>query len=190
MSGNPTVVLMTTEEMLALPENGMDRELIRGELREKPMTVRNQDHSRIEANVVYWLKDWLRKQTPPRGAVYCGEVGCRLRRNPDTTVGIDVVYAGPELSAHRSPDTTLIDGVPVLAVEILSPSSTEEEINEKLQEYLDAGVASVWIIDPFLQTVQVVRPGVGPELFNIHQEVSGEPYLPGFRLVVTEVFAD
>ena len=30
---------MTAEELLALPENGTDRELMRGELKEKPMTV-------------------------------------------------------------------------------------------------------------------------------------------------------
>ncbi len=39
---------MTTEELLALPEDGLDRELIRGQLREKPMTRRNRWHSRNE----------------------------------------------------------------------------------------------------------------------------------------------
>jgi hypothetical protein len=33
---------MTTEELLALPENGMDRELIRGEVKEKFRTYRNR----------------------------------------------------------------------------------------------------------------------------------------------------
>src|SRR5689334_17467074 len=84
--------LMTTEEMLALPENGMDRELINGELREYPMTKRNQWHSSTEANIAYYLKGW-RDQNPDRGGrVVSGEAGFRLRRNPDTTVGIDVAY--------------------------------------------------------------------------------------------------
>ena len=46
--------LMTTEELLALPDDGVERWLIRGELREKhpppegpPMTVRNRFHSRV-----------------------------------------------------------------------------------------------------------------------------------------------
>lgn len=37
---------MTTADMLALPENGVERWLIDGKLREKPMTVRNRFHSR------------------------------------------------------------------------------------------------------------------------------------------------
>ena len=32
--------LMTTEELLALPDDGIDRWLIAGELRERPMTLK------------------------------------------------------------------------------------------------------------------------------------------------------
>jgi len=46
---------MTTEELLALPEDGVDRYLIRGLLREKPMTKRNRWHTRVEARIVYLL---------------------------------------------------------------------------------------------------------------------------------------
>ena len=104
---------MTTKEMLALPENGMERWLIAGELRERPMTVRNRFHSRVMACVTTELELWLRQQSPPRGQVRCGEAGCRLRRNPDTTVGINVVYVfargdgaavrGYESDRRRSP---------------------------------------------------------------------------------------
>ncbi len=49
--------LMTTEQMLALPEDGVERELIRGQLREKPMTRRSRRHSRTEAAVAYLLSN-------------------------------------------------------------------------------------------------------------------------------------
>ncbi len=39
-----TSSLMTAEELLALPDDGIDRELIRGELREYPMTTRGVPH--------------------------------------------------------------------------------------------------------------------------------------------------
>jgi Uma2 family endonuclease len=184
----PTVPLVTTEELLAMPENGMDRWLIRGELREKPMTYRNRTHSGIEAQITFLLKLWLSKQPKPRGSVHSGEAGCRLHRNPDSTVGIDVVYISAELAANSPTDTTIIDGVPILAVEILSPSDKEEEINEKVDEYLRAGVRQVWLVDPHLQTVQVLRSGAEPELFNKRQEMAGEPDLPGFRVKVAEIF--
>jgi Uma2 family endonuclease len=180
---------MTTEEMLALPDNGVERWLIRGQLREKPMTIRNRRHSRLTARIAQLLGNWLDQQVKPRGEVFDGEVGCRLRRNPDTTVGIDVIYISPELAASEPEDTSLIDGVPVLAVEVLSPNDTEEEINAKVDSYLGAGVSLVWVVDPHDRTVLVYRPGGEPELFNVQQELSGEPHLPGFRVPVAQVFA-
>jgi Uma2 family endonuclease len=179
---------MTTEELLALPEDGVDRWLIRGQLREKPMTVGNRWHGRILARLAQLLGNWLDKQPEPRGEVLGGEAGCRLRRDPDTTIGVDVVYISAELAARESETTSPIDGVPILAVEILFPSDKEEEINEQVDGYLSAGVALVWVVDPHDHTVLVYRPGAEPELFNERQELSGEPHLPGFRVPVAQIF--
>jgi Uma2 family endonuclease len=179
---------MTTEELLELPENGTDRWLIRGELREKPMTVRNRFHSEIMAIVTTELVNWLRGQGQPRGKILCGEAGVRLRHNPDTTVGIDVVYISAEVAARQSDATTLIDGVPILAVEILSPSDTLEETHEKVMDYLAVGVAVVWVIDPYDQAVRAYRPGVPPEFFNNTQELTAEPHLSGFSVPVARLF--
>jgi Uma2 family endonuclease len=180
--------LMTTEEMLALPDNGVERWLIRGELREKPMTVRNRDHSEIMALVTMFLGIWRSDQPEPRGAVVCGEAGARLRRTPESTVGVDVAYIDATVAARRSDDTSLIDGPPILAVEILSPNEVMEDINEKIDEYLDAGVKVVWLIDPHDRTVTIYRKDNEPELVNAKQELSGEPELPGFRVAVVKLF--
>ncbi|HZU35002.1 MAG TPA: Uma2 family endonuclease [Gemmataceae bacterium] len=178
----------TTDELLALPDDGMERWLIRGQVREKPMTVRNRVHSLIMARVTLHLGQWLETQAQPRGQVLCGEAGVRLQRNPDTTVGVDVVYIPADVASRSSPDTTLVDGVPVLAVEILSPSDTQEEIDEKIDTYLSAGVALVWVIDPHHRTVEIFRPSAAPEFVNVQQELTGEPHLPGFRVAVARLF--
>lgn len=181
---------LTTDQMLALPENGVDRELIRGELREKPMATRSPDHSEITVNLSYLLKTWLRGQQRPRGRAYAGEARFRLRRNPDTTVGIDVAYISPELAAATPRRAKLVDGPPALAIEIVSPSDLHEELTEKVEEYLAAGVPLVWVVDPFFQTVQVHRPGREPESYNIKQSLSADRHLPGFNVDVAEIFAD
>jgi Uma2 family endonuclease len=181
-------VLVTTEELLALPDEGMERWLIRGELREKPMTKRNRWHSRVEARIAQILLNWLDQQPEPRGAIHSGEAGVRIRRNPDTTFGIDVVYISAELASRDPAETTLIDGIPILAVEVLSPSETEEEINDKVGELLRGGVALVWLVDPHFETVQVFRPGAPSEMFNVQHELSADPHLPGFRVRVAQIF--
>jgi Uma2 family endonuclease len=181
--------VMTTEEMLAIQEDGVERWLVRGQLREKPMTVRNCTDGRIMANLSYFLERWLVQQPEPCGSVYCGEVGVRLRRGPDTTVGVDVAYVSADTVARQTDDTTLIEGAPVLAVEILSPSDTQEEINEKIDDYLAAGVPLVWIIDPHDRTVEIFQSSEEPLLVNVRQELSGEPHLPGFGVAAAQLFA-
>jgi Uma2 family endonuclease len=112
----------------------------------------------------------------------------RLGGDPDTTVGVDVIYVAADVMARQTDDTTVIDGIPVLAVEILSPGNTIEEIDEKITAYLGAGVALVWVIDPRRRTVLVYRPGAEPELVNVRQELAAEPHLPGFRMPAARLF--
>lgn len=179
---------MTTEELLALPENGMDRWLIAGELRERPMTTRNRFHSYTMTRMAQELANWLDKQPEPRGQVLTGDAGVRLRRNPDTTFGVDVAYVSAEVLAQQSEESTIIDGIPTVAVEILSPKDMIEDINEKIDAYLDAGVPLVWIVNPYHHTVMVYQPDAEPVLFNVQQELTGEPHLPGFRVPVRRLF--
>jgi len=192
MSTAAAPALMTTEDLLAMPDDGIERWLIRGQLREKSgdklMTVRNRFHSRILIRIGQILLDWLDRQPMPRGQIVGGEAGFRISKNPDSVFGVDVAYVSASVMALVSEETTLIDGVPTLAVEILSPSDTHEEVHEKIGEYLKAGVALVWIVDPDDQAVRVYRPGSRPEFFNADHELSGEPHLPGFRVPVRRLF--
>ena len=114
--------LMTTEQLLALPDDGVERWLIRGQLREKPKSFRNRFNSRVMVRIGCVLQDWLDQQPQPRGSVLCGNAGVRLTCNPDTTVGVDVAYVSAESAAHQPDDMPLFDGPPILVVEILVPS--------------------------------------------------------------------
>jgi Uma2 family endonuclease len=124
----------------------------------------------------------------PRGKVSNGEVGFRLSRNPDSTVGVDVAYAPPEVVQVQSIDeTTLYEGAPLLAVEVLSPNDTQQRTSEKVRKSLDAGTKLVWVIDPEYPTVTVHEAGKLPVLYNSRQKVAGDPYLPGLVLPVAEL---
>lgn len=182
------VAPMTAEELDAMPDDGIDRELIRGELRETTMTRRNRLHTSSEARIAHELLKWLESQPRPNGNVHSGEVGCNLRRDPVTSVGIDVAYFSAETLNNQSGESTMIDGPPVLAVEILSPSDQQGDIDEKLAEYLDCGVSQVWIVNPTIRTVTIHRSDAPPRLVNEDDELDGEPHLPGFCVPVARFF--
>ncbi len=180
--------LYTTEDVLAMPDDGKERWLIRGQLREKEMTRRNRFHAALEARLAQLLGNWLDAQPEPRGQVYAGEAGVRLRHDPDTSVGIDVVYFPPGVEAVQGDKTSLVEGVPTLVVEILSPNDVKKEVTEKINDYLAIGVPLVWVIDPDYETITVHRPGLPTELFNTTHHLSADPHLPGFNVPVARVF--
>lgn len=111
-----------------------------------------------------------------------------MAHDPDTTVGIDVTYIGADVMVSQTENSTLIDGAPTLVVEILSLRDTFGHMNEKIDAYLAARVSLVWIIDPHRRTVTKYQPNSEPELFNVGDELSAEPHLPGFRVPVTQLF--
>jgi Uma2 family endonuclease len=111
--------------------------------------------------------------------------------------------------ARRSPDVSWIkldqwnqltqaqqDGfppiVPDFVVELVSPSDLKnqryEDLQAKMQEYLDSGVQLGWLIEPSAKTVEIYRPGKPVEILNNPQTLSGENVLSGFILDLSEIF--
>ena len=180
---------MTIAEFLALPDDGVDRMLIEGELWETGMTARNRLHGKRAARITTKLTLWSDTQPFPRGEVTVGDTGFRLERTPESLVGPDVAYASPQLIAETPEESAFYDGPPVLAVEILSPSDRVEDIAIKVDKYLQVGTA-VWEVNPRYQTVMVHRPGEVIAVYNRTHELIGDPYLPGFRVAVADFFAD
>lgn len=185
----PAEKRFTEADLLAMPDDGVRRWLIDGKIVEVGMTVRNHRHARVEARIAQLLSNWRDAQPRPRGAVYSGEAGIRL--SDTLTVGIDALYLSPELAANQtSDDTTLLVGIPTLAVEILSPSDTQEWIAQRVRTYRRAGVPVVWVVDVEFRTVTVHRPNRPPLPLNEEQELDGGPELPGFRVPVARIFED
>ena len=189
---------LTLEEFLALPDNGMRRWLVDGIVKEwptdgadlePPMTVRKRFHSRILLRLGQVLNNWLDTLPEPRGWFVGGEAGFIFSHEPLLYVGIDVGYVSHEVIARQTDETTLIDGIPLLAVEVLSPSDTLEGIAERRTLYRNVRIPLFWFIDPTEQTVTVHALGEHPRLLNIREELTAEPHLPGFRVPVARLFS-
>jgi Uma2 family endonuclease len=185
----------TTEDLLAMPDDGVRRWIIRGELREEPtehvetgMSLRNRVHSLVMASVSTILKNWQKSLAAPRGAVYCGEIGVILPTEPPPTVGVDVVATTAELEGEQTDATSLIEGVPVLMVQIWSPSTTKATMDEKVAEYLSVGVPTTWVIDPHWQSVTVYHPDQIPTTHYPPATLPADPNLPGLVVAVRDLF--
>jgi Uma2 family endonuclease len=90
---------------------------------------------------------------------------------------------------RRIPRVAMLGFAPDLAVEVLSPSNTPQEMTRKLHDYFGAGVRQVWYVDPVNRTVQVFTAGDQSTLVPEGHHLTGDPVLPGFVLSLHDLFA-
>lgn len=123
------------------------------------------------------------------GRTTCGGSGIVLRRNPDRVVGVDVAFvAKGSLPLKLSPEGYL-ETMPDLVVEVLSKSNTAGYVRRKIEDYLQAGVRLVWIVDPAGRTLVEHRSQTEPRTYTAADIVTAEEVLPGLRLALAEVFS-
>lgn len=77
---------------------------------------------------------------------------------------------------------------PDLAVEVVSLNETVYDTDEKIQEYLDAGVGLIWEVNPEARTVTVHRADGTVNRLREDDELSGEDVVAGFHMKVGDLF--
>ena len=100
----------------------------------------------------------------------------------------DVVYVRIERLPERKIPVGDLRIAPDLVVEVLSPNNTGYEIEEKLNDYLGAGIPLVWIVNPERRTIRVYREEGRTQLYRAQDIIENETVLPGFRIVTSDVF--
>lgn len=124
------------------------------------------------------------------GKIFDSSTGFRLSngaiRSPDVSwIEISRWQAVPKEQQRRFAP---ID--PDLAIELMSPTDELNELQQKMEEYLNCGVKLGWLIAPDLKQVEVYRQGQSVELLDNPFNLSGEDILPGLVVDLTDVFSD
>ena len=80
------------------------------------------------------------------------------------------------------------EGAPDLAVEVISPGDSLEEVEEKVDDYLNAATPLVWVVNPRRRTITIHRPGRDPQVLREADTLTGEDVIPGFQCEVLAAF--
>jgi Uma2 family endonuclease len=162
------------------PENlNRNFELIAGEIVEK---VVSNSRSSI---IALWIMS--------RMVIFVDEHDLGLTSGADggyVVSGERYIPGGAFISKARHPEMpteTYIPLAPDLAVEVLSPTNTDEEIRVKLSNYLAAGTM-VWVVAPG-KRVESHRAGRPVKVLFAGDTLDGEDVLPGFTLSVRDILA-
>ncbi len=149
MATVPNVKTVTYEEWLRMPEvSDAKEEVVNGEIRIMPPP--KWIHSRIVRN----LHRQIEAQVDEREiTVIVEQFGLIIRRAPLTS-------RVPDLAVFENSTIVEKDGyihsAPQLVVEVLSPSNTPRDIEEKLADYASLGVPEAWVLAPQTRTVEVL----------------------------------
>lgn len=153
--------LVTAEELFTMPNNAR-RELVRGEIRE--MARSGATHGSVSNRFAYLLSRHVYEND--LGRVFAADTGFRLHQQPDTVRGADVAFIAKEHIPATGLPAGFWPGAPDLAVEVVSPGDTVEEVEQKVDEYLAAGARMVLVITPRRKTITVHRPGENPAVLR------------------------
>jgi len=174
----------TEEDALRSQERyGAVCELVDGTLVRKAMgayeSLLAAEIIRILGNFIEKLK--LGKLTGPDGPARVKPLRLRF---PDVAF-----YSWPRLRRNFPGRGTSMKIGPDLAIEVLSPDNTADEMDDKLRDYFSLKVRLVWQIDPKTRTARVYRSLTKFKDIPTDGSLSGERVVPGFSLNLAELFA-
>ena len=122
------------------------------------------------------------------GETCAAETGFRL--NSKTVRGADIGFIGKDKLEVFGVPISYFPIAPDLAVEVISPTNTYDEIQDKIEKYFDGGTKLIWIVDPKRSQVFVHRPNNNVSLLDETNILDGEDVVPNFRLPLEKIFGN
>jgi Uma2 family endonuclease len=181
---DPAPGTASERDVLAIHDReGRLYELVDGVLVEKAMGVQE---SFLAAVLIRLLGEFVARHDLGfvLGADGMARLAPGLVRIPDVSF-----VSWQQVPERRVPRVPMLQVAPDLAVEVLSPSNTPEEMNRKLHDYFAAGVRLVWYVDPVNRRVEAFTAVDRSTLIPEDQNLMGEPVLPGLILSLRDLFA-
>lgn len=172
---------LTANDLLKMPE-GDRYELIGGQLRERQSGAWA---AYVAGHVL--VRIWQSQQDWRRGTILGS--GCSYDCFPSGNVlmpKVSFIRFG-RLVDDRVPEGHILIA-PDWAVEVVSPTDIQYDVDRKVVEYLEVGVKLVWVINPDTRFVLIYRGDGSISGVREGGELDGEAVVPGFRCPVTELF--
>ncbi|MEJ7577713.1 MAG: Uma2 family endonuclease [Pyrinomonadaceae bacterium] len=179
-----TTKLMTADELFELPDDNFRYDLVKGELRR--MSPAGSEHGAIIINFSLLIAQHVKAYK--LGIVFGAGTGFKLESDPNTVRAPDIAFVRRERVPASGVPRGFWQGAPDLAVEVVSPSDKLYEIDEKIDDYLAAGVSLVWVVYPKKRSVTVYSPGGEPHVLTVEDTIDAGEVITGLQCRIAEIF--
>ena len=185
------VKTLSFDAWLALPETKQRCEVVDGVLLMPPGPL--GEHQWSVRVIVRQLDPFVTERG--LGIVLTAPYDVVIQRDPPRVRQPDVLVVNAELTGISRPadlvGRAFLELPPLLVVEILSPSNTRRQVEEKLEEYRSIGVPECWLVNFPARTVEVLRLSRDEvAVLGIYGmgDVLRSEVLPGFELPIADIF--
>ncbi len=181
-----TKTRLTAKDLWNMAAGEVRRELVNGEVVE--MVPAGGIHGNLTAKICRFLVDHVFRHGG--GKVVVGNVGfvLNLAADPERVRAPDVAYISSERLPEGKLPTGFIHRAPDLAVEVLSPSETSDQIQQKVRDYLEAGVRLIWVVAPESRSVTAYRCDGSARFLRETDSLDGADVLPGLTIRLKDFF--
>jgi Uma2 family endonuclease len=164
---------------------------------------------------LYEVIDGKRVRTPPMAAIAvwtASELARHLGNFTVATLGrvvTEMLFHLPApINRDRRPDVAFVsyqrwaksrpvpssgnawDVVPNVATEVVSPTDSVDELEQKIAEYFRAGVQLVWVVHPTRSKIHAYESPSQIAVLTRDDVLDGGSVVPGFKLPLAELFTE
>ena len=175
------VINLSDEQFFQLCQNNRDLRFERnakGNLIIMPPT--GGETGNRNADITYQLQKWSRANK--QGIVFDSSTGFKLPSGANRSPDASWIPLEKWQSLTPSQQQKFLPLAPDFVIELLSPTDTLKDTQEKMQEYIDNGTKLGWLINPKKRQIEVYRQGKKTQILDNPQTISGEDILPYFQL--------
>lgn len=182
----PTPNLLTAEEFVEqrfdFPDNGRWMELVAG--RPVELEPPNEQHGNVVLNFSKVVGEYM--PSLKQGS-FNFDLGIIVARDHDT-VRYPMAAFFSQLGHFELSDLEITDLCPDLVVEVASTPERRRSTPDRILEYHELGVPSVWVIDTAETMLVAADAGQAHREFRGGQQLPAENILDGLVLTVEELF--
>jgi len=131
---------------------------------------------------------WIWNQQNKLGKVFDYSGGFKLPNGADRSPDASWVKLERWNALTPEQQKRFLPLCPDFVIELLSPSDSLKDTQDKMKEYLENGVRLGWLINRKLRQVEIYRPGQEIEVIESPSILSGETVLPGFVLNLESIW--
>jgi Uma2 family endonuclease len=182
---------LTFETWRALPETKQRYEIVDGVMLMPPGPT--ADHQWVLSEIFLRLRSFV--DDKGLGVVLPAPLDLLIQRDPLRTRQPDILYLSAERTGIKGRaelrGLQFLEVAPDLVVEVLSPSNSRRDIENKLEDYSQIGARECWLVSPEAETVEVLRlsadEAASTAIFGVDGSLSSEILLD-FVLPIREIF--